>query len=121
MRRAALVIALALTACDGAETDKPSTKEVDKAPAKAEPEPEPDADDEKLEPDRKVHGNLPIKTESELAGADAARSQCLRDCVEARKIEGKGADAIEAECHESCAKTNPIEQVEVVPDQPPPQ
>lgn len=123
MRRASIVIALLLVACDGAETEKPA-KQADKAPAKAEREVEtkPETDDAaKPPPGVKVKGNLPVKTESELAAEGEARNECIAECVESRKVEAKGADAIEAECQQECMAKLPIEQVEVVPDGPMPQ
>lgn len=51
----------------------------------------------------KTHGNLPILTESELAAEIAARVQCIEACTD---------DA----CRAKCDETNPVRQVEVVPD-----
>jgi hypothetical protein len=50
----------------------------------------------------KVHGNLPILTQSELAAEDAARAACEAACTD---------DA----CHAACLQAHPIRQVEVVP------
>lgn len=127
MRRVPLIIALLSTACATTEADKPSKDaEKDKAPVKAEREPDPpstpeaaaEADPDKPPANVKVKGNLPVKTESELAAEAEARDECVSDCVDARKMEAKGADAIEVECQQQCMAEHPVEQVEVVPDGP---
>ena len=57
--------------------------------------------------DVKVHGNLPIMTESELAAQDQARANCLDRC-----------DPDDDGCTQQCHEEFPIQQVEVVPDSP---
>ncbi len=55
--------------------------------------------------DVKVSGNLPVKTEAELAAEAEAREACLAACA--------GDDA---DCRSACREAHPIVQVEVVPD-----
>ena len=111
MRRSSLVLALLLTACTQAEREKPGkdAAQADKAPTAAEPEL--DTDDE---PDGvKTHGNVPTKTEAELADEAAERAQCVATCVEANVAVAKPADVIEADCRAKCQP--PPAQVEVRP------
>ncbi|MCK6504678.1 hypothetical protein L6R53_14950 [Myxococcota bacterium] len=74
--------------------------------------------------DVKRPGNLPVRTEAELAAADAARQSCLDAC---RAVDAPEADA-EAEagaarqaCEAACLQAHPIEQVEVIPSPPSPE
>lgn len=55
----------------------------------------------------KAPGNLPVRTQSELAAEEAARKACLDACAD---------DA----CRDACMQKFPIMQVEVVPDLPAP-
>ena len=96
----ALLSACGLTEpCDGPQTKCVSADTI--APS-----------DETPPPGVKVHGNLPIRTVSELAAKDTIRDTCLAACDEA-----------DAACKDACMAATPIEQVEVVPDMPiaPPQ
>jgi len=87
--------------------------------AEVEPEQKPEAARQKSPPPGvKIKGNLPVRTESELAAEASARDTCQRDCVKSRQMQAKGADAIEADCHQSCQQQHPIVQVEVVQDGP---
>lgn len=92
MRRSSLVLALLLTACPQATTDKPNkpaadAAEADKTPAPAEPE----ADTE---------------DEPEVANSDAEReaalAKCTATCVESNVAAAKPADVIEADCRAKC-------------------
>lgn len=125
MRRLVFASALLLLACDkpdaGKADAKGSTKPADEAPTKAEPEPEPtdpdgEADADAPPPGVKIKGNLPVRTEAELAAEAEARDTCVSKCVESKQAEAKGADAIEADCRAECLEAMPIEQVEVVSD-----
>lgn len=58
-------------------------------------------------PSVKAPGNLPVKTESELAAEEAARQACLDACPESEEREP---------CEDACMSEHPITQVEVIPD-----
>jgi hypothetical protein len=77
-----------LTACVGAETDKPaaSNSEPDKPATAAEPEPDATTDGE---PDK------PAALEAE--------AQCVMTCVETNVMTAKPADVIEADCRAKCS------------------
>ena len=137
-----VVLSLALSACATSQgegdTDKAS-KSGGKADDKAQPaEPEVAAEDggeaeakaeAKAEaggeaeagdppPGVKVKGNLPVRTESELAAEAEARDACVTQCVQAHVADAKAPEAIDADCQHKCMQEHPIEQVEVVPDSP---
>ena len=126
MRRLVLASALLLFACDKPDAGKADAKgsaKPSEAPTKAEPEPEPErttaepeADADAPPPGVKIKGNLPVRTEAELAAEAEARDTCVSKCVESKQAEAKGADAIEADCRAECLEAMPIEQVEVVSD-----
>jgi hypothetical protein len=134
MRRALLCVLLLspLAACANTEGDADNPSKEGKAAQEsevqaAEREPEDDAapakaaeagEDEGPPPGVKTKGNLPVKTESELAEEDAAREACVSDCVEGKQAEARAPEDIEADCRAGCMKEHPIEQVEVQPDSP---
>lgn len=132
MRRALLCVLLlsSLAACANTEgdADNPSKEgksgqESEVQAAEREPEPAPAeaaeaAEDEGPPPGVKTKGNLPVKTESELAEEDAAREACISECVEANKAAARSPEEIELDCQSDCMKEHPIEQVEVQPDSP---
>lgn len=135
MRRALLCVLLlsSLAACANTEgdADNPSKEgksgqESEVQAAEREPEPAPAeaapaaeaGEDEGPPPGVKTKGNLPVKTESELAEEDAAREACISECVEANKAAARSPEEIELDCQSDCMKEHPIEQVEVQPDSP---
>lgn len=133
MRRPLLACALLLSilspplgcATTEGDADKPTKDGATKDTPKAAGEEDAAKDDAKSAaeadppPGVKVKGNLPVKTESELAAEDAARDKCVADCVASKQMEARSADAIETDCLGQCMAEHPITQVEVVPDGPP--
>lgn len=66
-------------------------------------------------PGVKVAGNLPVRTEAELAERAAARETCVETCLRERQAEARSIELIEADCQGSCMQEHPVEQVEVAP------
>jgi hypothetical protein len=69
-------------------------------------------------PGVKVSGNLPVRTEAELAAEGAARNECIQACVKSRQMEAVAIEMIEESCSQGCMEEHPIMQVEVAPEAP---
>jgi hypothetical protein len=65
--------------------------------------------------DIKAPGNLPVRTEAELAEEARVREACVTECVRTRSMEAVAIEVIEASCQQRCLQEHPIEQVEVIP------
>jgi hypothetical protein len=91
---------LSLLACDSTER---RTNEPDKrADAKQdEPAAEPTVEADKAD-DSADAKTSPAQPALAIATAPAEREQCIRDCVEARKMEARAPEAIEADCGRGC-------------------
>ena len=61
----------------------------------------------------KSPGNLPVRTEEELAQEEAARRACIESCVESRQMEAVAIEMIEESCATGCMEDHPIMQVEM--------
>lgn len=108
-----LLLALVFACAGGHRADAPDAvgapgSAVDPAPRAA--------DAPAARTDVKAPGNLPVRTESELAAESEARDTCIQSCVQQRQMEARAIEMIEADCQASCLREHPIEQVEVVPD-----
>jgi hypothetical protein len=68
-------------------------------------------------PGVKVSGNLPVRTEAELAAEGAARQECIHVCIKSRQMEAVAIEMIEESCRQGCMK-DPAMQVEMAPDVP---
>jgi hypothetical protein len=106
----ALMSVLLLGCMGGRRAEPPAELPADPVDAPAETQPV-----EPARTDVKVSGNLPVRTEAELAAEAAARDTCLETCLRDRQAEARAIELIEADCQASCQHDHPIEQVELAP------
>lgn len=99
-----------LLACDSTErrTNEPSKSAADEqgpgaAEPAVEPAPEPGGERDPAPP------LAPGEIGAEATQGDAAREQCIRDCVEAKMMEARAPEAIEADCSRTCETTGAAE------------
>ena len=114
----ASLLFLELIACKAASNGTPIPPP---ETAQAAPEEEPlrsEGEENAPTPGVKAPGNLPVVSQAELAAEDAARADCIKECVQSRQMEAVAIEMIEEGCRQGCMDQHPIRQVEVEPSVP---